>query len=102
MVVLVVNEGDKIAQLIIEQVALPEVVEVDEIDDTVRGEGGFGSTGVQAPQVAESNGNGCKRKRADREEEKRGDAVEKEQQKEEEELHNEAETTTVKKARVDE
>lgn len=40
-----VQVGDKIAQLIVEKVALPEVEEVAEIDDTARGEGGFGSTG---------------------------------------------------------
>jgi dUTP pyrophosphatase len=40
-----VSRGDRIAQLIIERIANPEIVEVDEIDDTVRGSGGFGSTG---------------------------------------------------------
>ena len=41
-----VKKGDRIAQLIIEKISTPEVVEVIELDDTVRGEGGFGSTGV--------------------------------------------------------
>jgi len=41
----IVQQGDKIAQLIIEKVALPQVVEVADIDETERGEGGFGSTG---------------------------------------------------------
>lgn len=40
-----VNEGDRIAQLIIEKISTPEVVEVESLDATVRGEGGFGSTG---------------------------------------------------------
>ncbi len=40
-----VNEGDRIAQLIIEKIATPEVEEVESLDDTVRGAGGFGSTG---------------------------------------------------------
>lgn len=37
--------GTKVAQLIIEACAYPSVVEVDELPDTVRGEGGYGSTG---------------------------------------------------------
>jgi dUTP pyrophosphatase len=37
--------GDKIAQLLIVPIALPEPVEADELSDTSRGEGGFGSTG---------------------------------------------------------
>ncbi len=36
--------GDRIAQLIIERIETPEVVEVDQLDETVRGAGGFGST----------------------------------------------------------
>lgn len=38
--------GDRIAQLIIERIMTPNVVEVDDLDATVRGDGGFGSTGV--------------------------------------------------------
>ncbi|KAF5187597.1 Deoxyuridine 5'-triphosphate nucleotidohydrolase [Thalictrum thalictroides] len=41
-----VKIGDRIAQLIIEKIMTPEVVEVDDLDSTVRGSGGFGSTGV--------------------------------------------------------
>ncbi|CAI9297893.1 unnamed protein product [Lactuca saligna] len=41
-----VKTGDRIAQLIIEKIITPEVVEVDDLDSTVRGAGGFGSTGV--------------------------------------------------------
>jgi len=37
--------GDRIAQLVIIAPALPEVVEVDDLDATVRGVGGFGSSG---------------------------------------------------------
>ena len=37
--------GDRIAQLVIVAVAAPEVVEVDALAATQRGEGGFGSTG---------------------------------------------------------
>ena len=38
--------GDRIAQLVIVAVAAPEVVEVDALAATLRGEGGFGSSGV--------------------------------------------------------
>jgi dUTP pyrophosphatase len=41
-----VAKGDKIAQLVIAPVLQPDVVEVDVIDETDRGAGGFGSTGV--------------------------------------------------------
>jgi dUTP pyrophosphatase len=41
-----VKPGDRIAQLIIQVIATPEVAEVEDLDATVRGEGGFGSTGV--------------------------------------------------------
>ncbi|XP_057458790.1 deoxyuridine 5'-triphosphate nucleotidohydrolase-like isoform X2 [Lotus japonicus] len=41
-----VKIGDRIAQLIIEKIVTPDVAEVEDLDSTVRGEGGFGSTGV--------------------------------------------------------
>ena len=41
----VIEKGSKISQLLIQKVELPEVCEVSELDDTIRGEGGFGSTG---------------------------------------------------------
>lgn len=37
--------GDKIAQLVIQPVELADLEEVDELPDTNRGSGGFGSTG---------------------------------------------------------
>lgn len=40
-----VNHGDRIAQLVIMPVVIPDFTEVEELDDTERGEGGFGSTG---------------------------------------------------------
>lgn len=40
-----VNNGDRVAQLILTPVFTPALVEVDELDDTDRGRGGFGSTG---------------------------------------------------------
>lgn len=41
----IIDEGDKIAQLIIEKVSLPNVIAVETLSETIRGEGGFGSTG---------------------------------------------------------
>jgi dUTP pyrophosphatase len=41
-----VKQGDRIAQLILEQIVMSPVQVVTELDDTVRGTGGFGSTGV--------------------------------------------------------
>lgn len=38
--------GDKVAQMLIQPVEQPELVEVDDLDETQRGEGAFGSTGV--------------------------------------------------------
>jgi dUTP pyrophosphatase len=42
----VIKKGDRIAQLIIEKIEMPEVKLVDELLVTERGEGGFGSTGA--------------------------------------------------------
>lgn len=42
-----INRGDKIAQLIIQPLPPVDLVEVDELDDTERGQGGFGSTGAR-------------------------------------------------------
>lgn len=38
--------GDRIAQLVLERIVTPEVVEVTELEESVRGSGGFGSTGT--------------------------------------------------------
>ena len=40
-----VKSGDRIAQMVICPITVPKVVEVKELDDTERGENGFGSTG---------------------------------------------------------
>ena len=40
-----VMPGERIAQMVIAPVDLPEIEVVDELDDTERGAGGFGSTG---------------------------------------------------------
>ncbi|XP_039032945.1 LOW QUALITY PROTEIN: deoxyuridine 5'-triphosphate nucleotidohydrolase-like [Hibiscus syriacus] len=41
-----VKVGDRIAQLIIEKIMTPDVLKVEDLDATTRGDGGFGSTGV--------------------------------------------------------
>lgn len=41
-----IKRGDRIAQLVIQEVPFVELCEVDELDDTVRGEAGFGSSSV--------------------------------------------------------
>lgn len=40
------QRGDRIAQLVIAPVSRAQIVEADALGDTVRGEGGFGSTGA--------------------------------------------------------
>lgn len=41
-----IARGDRIAQLVIQRVEQADFVEVDELPESTRGEGGFGSTGV--------------------------------------------------------
>lgn len=41
-----VEIGDRVAQLILEKISMVNAVEVDSLEDTERGAGGFGSTGV--------------------------------------------------------
>ncbi|MCW5756054.1 MAG: dUTP diphosphatase [Phycisphaeraceae bacterium] len=41
-----IAHGDRIAQLVVAPVAMCEVVVVESLDETVRGMGGFGSTGL--------------------------------------------------------
>ena len=42
-----IEPGERIAQLVIMPVCPPEPVEAENLDDTARGEGGFGSTGTK-------------------------------------------------------
>lgn len=42
----VIEDGERIAQLIIARCEQAELIEVEELDDTSRGAGGFGHTGV--------------------------------------------------------
>ena len=45
-----VKPGDRVAQLILEQICMADIVECDELFDTERGASGFGSTGVEKKQ----------------------------------------------------
>jgi dUTP pyrophosphatase len=42
----VIKEGDRIAQLVLERCDTPEVWEIGNLEETLRGSGGFGSTGA--------------------------------------------------------
>lgn len=39
------EEGDKVVQMVIQPYIAPDLEEVDELDETDRGESGFGSSG---------------------------------------------------------
>lgn len=41
-----VSQGTRCAQLIIEKIALTKLVKAEKLDDSNRGAGGFGSTGL--------------------------------------------------------
>ena len=41
-----IRPGERIAQMVIAPVTLPDIEEVDELGNTKRGNGGFGSTGT--------------------------------------------------------
>ena len=42
-----IERGERVAQMVIAPITQPEFVQVEELSDTVRGAGGFGSTGVK-------------------------------------------------------
>ncbi|WWC66503.1 uncharacterized protein I206_100405 [Kwoniella pini CBS 10737] len=54
-----VHSNDRIAQLILERISIPRLNQVESLDATVRGAGGFGSTG--------GFGNGAKKHKLDEE-----------------------------------
>ena len=51
-----VHKGDRVAQLILERISMAAAEEVQELSDTVRGAGGFGSTGVVGAVTTTSQG----------------------------------------------
>lgn len=42
----VIKNSDRIAQLVLTPIALPRLIQVDSLEETERGSGGFGSTGI--------------------------------------------------------
>ncbi len=46
-----IDDGDRIAQAMLVQIPRVEMIEVDELTETVRGAGGFGSTGSKAVEA---------------------------------------------------
>jgi dUTP pyrophosphatase len=42
-----IEKGQKIAQVLFQKIEIPEIEEVNELEETNRGEGGFGSTGIR-------------------------------------------------------
>jgi dUTP pyrophosphatase len=49
------QRGDRIAQLVVQRVEQATFVEVDDLPPSVRGEGGYGSTGIQTVQTIQSS-----------------------------------------------
>lgn len=43
---LIIEDGDRIAQMVIMKIEQADFIEVKELSDSERGEGGFGHTGV--------------------------------------------------------
>jgi dUTP pyrophosphatase len=41
----IIKKGERIAQLLIQPIVLPHFIEVEELNETIRGDGGFGSSG---------------------------------------------------------
>ncbi|MFD8245160.1 dUTP diphosphatase [Nocardia sp. NPDC059691] len=52
------RRGDRIAQLLVQRVELVDFVEVDSLDETTRGAGGYGSSGGHSSLTAQTNGVG--------------------------------------------
>jgi len=57
-----IKVGDRIAQLILEQIVLPDVCQVEDLASTERGANGFGSTGVGSDEES-PGGNDAKKQR---------------------------------------
>ncbi|KAL7741762.1 hypothetical protein ACLKA6_000371 [Drosophila palustris] len=57
-----VKRGDRIAQFICERIFYPELEQVDKLEDTVRGEAGFGSTGIKELPEAKKEQNDKEKK----------------------------------------
>lgn len=53
-----VEDGDRIAQMVLASVPRAEIVEVDDLEPTARGPEGFGHTGRRDPEVENKEGPG--------------------------------------------
>ena len=49
----VIEAGDRIAQLVVQEFIAVKLVEVEELGDSARGQGGFGSTGIRTAVTEE-------------------------------------------------
>ena len=49
--------GDRVAQLVLEKICMAPIVLVENLDETERGAGGFGSTGVSSGENENINAN---------------------------------------------
>lgn len=49
----VIEAGDRIAQLVVQEFVTVKLVEVEELGDSARGQGGFGSTGHRVAELVE-------------------------------------------------
>lgn len=54
-----IKKGDRVAQLILEKILIVDPIEVKDLDETVRGAGGFGSTGLESVVSTTANTTGC-------------------------------------------
>jgi len=46
-----IHHGDRVAQLLLTPIFTPELLLCDELDETARGTGGFGSTGIKGDSI---------------------------------------------------
>ena len=71
----VVNQGDRIAQIIFEKIKTPEIKELVSLGDTDRGASGYGSTGVKAATKNDDLVNDERERKAGTNVQKMNDAV---------------------------
>jgi len=65
-----IKRGDRIAQMVVQAICTLDMQEVDSIDETARGEGGFGSTGrnqIVAPKSRSDRQNDRQKRQTERE-----------------------------------
>ena len=55
-----IKDGDRIAQMVITKCELPEIIPTDHLEETTRGAGGFGSTGIEQGAGSREQGAGSR------------------------------------------